>query len=101
MVDGLFFCATLTGRRGGHTSFVQAGAETPNTGEEAVKPDPGSFWEGHSGWVGSGVWNENVESCGITRPLRNPLVIGPVCRTSVVVLRKTDQLLCGGYKWMS
>ena len=23
MVDGLFFCATLTGRRGGHTPFVQ------------------------------------------------------------------------------
>ena len=28
MVDGLFFCATLTDRRGGHTSFVQAGVET-------------------------------------------------------------------------
>ena len=27
MVDGLF-CATLTGRRGDHTPFVQAGAET-------------------------------------------------------------------------
>jgi len=25
MVDGLFFCAILTGRRGGHTPFVQAG----------------------------------------------------------------------------
>jgi len=24
MVDGLFFCATLTGRRGGYTPFVQA-----------------------------------------------------------------------------
>jgi len=40
MVDGLFFCATLTGRRGGHTPFVQAGAETPDTGVEAVKSDP-------------------------------------------------------------
>jgi len=28
MVDGLFFCTILTGRRGGHTPFVQAGAET-------------------------------------------------------------------------
>jgi len=28
MVDGLFFCATLTGRRGGLTPFVQAGVET-------------------------------------------------------------------------
>ena len=49
MVDGLFFCATLTGRRGGHTPFVQAGAETSDTGAEAVESDPGSSWEGHSG----------------------------------------------------
>jgi len=48
MVDGLFFCATLTGRREGHTPFVQAGAETCDTGAEAVEPDPGSSWEGHS-----------------------------------------------------
>jgi len=33
-VDGLFFCATLTGRRGGHTPFVQAGAETSDIGAE-------------------------------------------------------------------
>jgi len=26
MVYGLFFCATLTGRRGGHTPLTQAGA---------------------------------------------------------------------------
>jgi len=52
MVDGLFICATLTGRREGHTPFVQAGAETFDTGAEAVKPDPGSSWEGRSGgWV--------------------------------------------------
>jgi len=52
MVDGVFFCATLTGRRAGHTPFVQAGAETSDTGTEAVKPDPASSWEGHSGgWV--------------------------------------------------
>ena len=31
MVDGLFFCATLTGRRGGHTPMS-------DTGAEAVKP---------------------------------------------------------------
>ena len=51
MVDSLFFCATLTSRRGGHTPFVQAGTETSDTGAEAVKPDPGSSWEGHSGGV--------------------------------------------------
>jgi len=40
----LFFCATLTGRRGDHTPFLQAGAETSDTGAEVVKPDPGCFW---------------------------------------------------------
>jgi len=47
MVD-VFFRATLTGRRGGPTPFVQAGAETSNTGAEAVEPDPGSSGDGHS-----------------------------------------------------
>jgi len=52
LVDSLFFCATLTGRRASHTPFVQAGAEMPDTSAEAIKPDPGSSWEGHSGeWV--------------------------------------------------
>ena len=57
MVDGLFFCATLTGRRGGHAQFIQTGAETPDTGAEAVKPDPGSSWCRSGVWVG---WN-----CGV------------------------------------
>jgi len=42
MVDGLFFCATLTSRRGGHTPSVKAGEETSVTTAEAVKPDPAS-----------------------------------------------------------
>ena len=49
MVDDLSFFDTLTGRRGGHTPFVQAGAETTDTGAEAVEPDPGFSWKGHSG----------------------------------------------------
>jgi len=48
MVDGLFFCATLTGRRGGHTPFVQAEANASDTGAQAVKSDPRCSWEGHS-----------------------------------------------------
>jgi len=52
MVDGLFFCVTVTGCRGGHTPFVQAGVETSDTGAEAVKPDASCSWEGHSGRVG-------------------------------------------------
>ena len=87
MVDGLFFCATLTGRRGGHTPFVQARAKTSDSGAEVVKPDSGSSWECHSGRVGTGVGDENAESCGAIRPLRIPLVIRPLRRTYVVVVR--------------
>jgi len=65
MVHGLFFCATLTGLRGGHTPFVQAGAETSDTGAEAVELDPGSSWEGHSG----GVYRCLELKCGVTRGL--------------------------------
>jgi len=86
MVDGLF-CATLTGRRGGHTPFVQAGAETSDTGVEAFKPDPSSSGEGHSGSVGAGVGDENAESCGAVRPPRIPVVIRPPRRMYVVVVR--------------
>ena len=57
MVDDLFFCATVTGCRGGHTPFVQAGVEAFDTGAEAVEPDPGSSWEGDSGGVCTSVWN--------------------------------------------
>jgi len=73
MVDGLFFCTTLTDRRGGHTPFAQAGAERSDTGAEAVKPDPGSSLEDHSWGVGADVGDENAESCGAVRPLRVPI----------------------------
>ena len=36
-----------TGRRGGHTPFVQAGAEASDTDAQAVKQDSCS-WEGHT-----------------------------------------------------
>ena len=94
MVDGLFFCPTLTGLREGHTPFVQAGAETSDTGAEAVKLDPSYSLEGHSGWVGAG--DENAESCGAVRPLRIPLVIRPLRRMYVAVVREADKMLCGG-----
>ena len=50
MIDGLSFCATLTGRRGGHTPFVQAGMEMSDTGAETVKPDSGCSSKGY--WMG-------------------------------------------------
>jgi len=60
MVNGLFFCVTLTGRRGGHTPIVQARAETSDTRAEVVEPDPSCSWEGHSEAVGASVEYENV-----------------------------------------
>ena len=52
MVDGLFFCATITGHGEGHTPFIQAGVETSATSVEAVKADPGSSLGGSfRAWV--------------------------------------------------
>ena len=67
MVDGLFFCATFTGRRGGHTPFVQAGGESSDTNADAAKQDPDCSLEGHSKDVGGGVGQESVESCRVAR----------------------------------
>jgi len=86
MVDDLFFCNTLTSRRGEHTSSVQAGAGTSDTGAEAVEQDPRCSLEGHSGRVGAGVGDESAESCEVVQPLCLPLVIRPVRRTFVVVV---------------
>jgi len=66
-VDGLFFCATLTGCRGGHTPFVQAGSETSNTGVEAVKANPRCSTEGSSRRVVAGVKDESTESRNVVR----------------------------------
>jgi len=100
-VDGLVFC-TLTGRRGGRIPFVQAGGETSDTGAEAVKPDSRCSWKGHSRRVGASVEDESAESCRVVQPLRISSVIRPVRRTYVVVVdRWNDELLCGGYKWVS
>ena len=58
-----------------------------NTGAEAGKTDPCSSLKGHSGRVGEAVGDENAESCGVVRPLRIALVIRPLRRTYVVVVR--------------
>ena len=83
MVDGLVFWATLTGSRGGHTPFVQVGVETSDTGAEAVEPDPGSSWEGHSGRVCvpvSGMKMRVLWSCPPTlRSIDDPPTAPHVC----------------------
>jgi len=55
MVEGLFFCTTLPGRRGGHTR-----AETSHISAEPVKPDPRCSWKGDSWGVGAGVRDESA-----------------------------------------
>ena len=49
--------------------------------------DPGSSREGHSKGVGAGVGDETAEPCGVVHPLYIPLVICPLRRTYVVVIR--------------
>jgi len=84
MFGGLFLCATLTGRKGGHTPVVQAGAETSDTGAEAVKPDPPHSWQAHSSRVGADVGVETTESRSVVQQPRIPSVIRPENRTFVV-----------------
>ena len=101
-VDGLFFCATLTCRRSGHTLFVQARAETSDTSAEVVKSKPRCCRKGHSRWVGADVGDESItESCSVVQPLRIPLVKCQERRTSDVVITWIDELFCGGHKWVS
>jgi len=85
MVDGLFFCTTFTGRRGRNTPFVQAEAETSDSGAEADKLDPRCSSEGHSRRVGVG--DESAGSHGVVQPLRIPSVVHAERRTSDVVVR--------------
>jgi len=54
-----------------------------------------------SGRVGADVGDESTESRNVLQPLRIPSVIRPLRRTYVVVARWTDELLCGGYIWVS
>jgi len=100
MVDGLFFWAIFTGRRGGYTHLYKQERKRPTPVRRRLSRTH-SVIGSHSWRVGAGVGDKSVESCRDVRPLRIPLVIRPVRRTYVVVVRQTDELLCGGYKWVS
>ena len=62
-------------------AFIQAGEEMSDTSAEAIKPDLGCSWVGHSEVMGARVGDETVDSCRFFRPLRVPLVIHPVHHT--------------------
>jgi len=67
IVNCLIFCTTLTSSRSSHTPFVQAGAETSDTGEEAVETDPCFSGQGHSRRVGADVGDKSAESRSVVQ----------------------------------
>ena len=79
-----FICATLTGRRGSHTPFVQYKQKwkRPTSVHRRLSRTPAVL-----GGVGAVVGDKNAESCEFVRPLRILLVIHPVRRTYFVVVR--------------
>jgi len=96
-VNSMFFCAKLTDSRRNHNLLVYAGAETSDTGAEGVNPDPRYSWDSDSRRVGAVVGDESTESRSIVQPLHIPSVISPE-RRKYVVVRRTDELFCGGFK---
>jgi len=98
MVNDLIFFAILASRRMGHNPFMQTWAETSDTSAEVVEPDPRCSWQGHSSGVGR---DESTGSRSVVQSFRIPSVIRPERRTFVIVVRWTDELLCGRYQWVS
>ena len=106
MVDGLYLCATRTGRRSVHTPFVQAGAETSSTGLEAGptvrRPDPRCSWKGNSRGGGCRCrgWKCGVlQGCTcptIPHSISDPPSVPHVC----YYCSRNDELLCGEDKWV-
>jgi len=72
-------------RQKGYTPFVQAGAETSDTGGEAVTPNQGCSWQGNSRSAVADVGDESRESRIVVQPFRIRSVNPPERRTSVVV----------------
>jgi len=72
-----------------------------HTGAEVGKSDPRCSWQDHSRRVAVG--DESTEFRSVFQPLCIPSVICPECRSSIVVVRWTDELLCGGncVQWVS
>ena len=58
MMDGLFFCASLTGCRKGHTICVSRSGKVRHRWG-GIKPEPRCSWQGHSRRVGA---DESTES---------------------------------------
>jgi len=94
MVDGLFFCATLTGRRWDHIPFVQAGAETSDTGAEAVKPDPNCSRKDHSKRVCAGVGYESAESYRVVQSSHSSVYLSSAQSAARMLLLSDELMSC-------
>jgi len=85
VVDSLFFCAAITGRRGGHTHLYKQKRKRSTPVRRRLSRTQALLGRIIPG--GAGVADENTEPCGVVRPLRIPSVIHPGRRTYVVVVR--------------
>ena len=93
MVDSLFFCATLTGRRGGHTPFVQAKQKRPIPVRRRL-----SQTQALLGRVILGGFTGVLWGCPPTPYSFDNLPTAPhVC----CCCQRTHELLCNRYKWVS
>jgi len=80
MVNGLFFCATLTIRRRGHTPICVSRSGNVRHRCGGGQAGPTLFL------VGANVGNESTKYRSILQPLRIPLVIRPERLTSDVAI---------------
>ena len=91
MVDSLLFCATLTGRKGGHTHLCKQELKRPTPVRRRLR-GPTPFLGGSFKWVSdAGVGDESTESCRVVRPLCFPLVFRPLRPTPMLLL--SDNLM--------
>jgi len=67
--------------------LVQAGSETPDTGAEAVKPDPHCSWQSDARRVVTVSGMKVYEVSWYFQSFHIPLMIRPLRRTYVVVVR--------------
>jgi len=77
MVDGLFFCATLTSRRREHTHLCKQEQKRPTPVRRLLSLIHMLFFGGRFRRVGPGVGDESTESCRVVQPPRLPLVMRP------------------------
>ena len=92
MVDGLFFCANSQAAEQAIPHLYKQELKRPTPVRRRLSRTHAVLGRAiPGGWCRCQGWKY--------QPLRIPLLIRPVRRTSVIVVRRTDELLCSGYKW--